>query len=124
MINLKHKQYLLFYIIIQLGSNGTITLSSSANNFTYIEIFFRDTSYNLYNSVKVYSPNNKIINLSTAHVFSQSDTMFVSSRKVLISGTSIKNQAGTADDYGVYASWNNEVEKTNRINIVRVLGYK
>ena len=106
------------------GSNGTITLSSSANNFTYIEIFFRDTSYNFYNSVKVYSPNNKIINLSTTHVFSQSGTMFVSSRKVLISGTSIKNQSGAVDDYGVYASWNNEVEKTNRINIVKVNGYK
>ena len=106
------------------GSNGTITLSSSANNFTYIEIFFRDTSYNFYNSVKVYSPNNKIINLSTTHVFSQSGTMLVSSRKVLISGTSIKNQSGAVDDYGVYASWNNEVEKTNRINIVKVNGYK
>ena len=40
------------------GSNGSITVNETSENFECFEIFFHDDHYH-YNSVKVYSPNGK-----------------------------------------------------------------
>lgn len=106
------------------GSNGTITLSESAANFTYIEIFYRNTQYNYYNSMKIFSANGKICNLSTSHVFSSNSTAVIDSRKIKVSGTSISNEKGTEEDYGSLNTWNNSYVKSNRIAIVKVIGYR
>lgn len=106
------------------GTTGTVTLSESATNFTYIEIFYKNTQYNYYNSMKIFSANGKICNLNTIHVFSNSGTAAIDSRKVKISGTSINNESGTDDDYGSLNTWNNSISKSNRISIVKVIGYR
>lgn len=106
------------------GSNGTITLSQTAANFSYLEIYFNDSVYKLNAYVKVYSPNDKIVALDVGHTFSSSGTRIVASRKVKISGTSISNASSDGDDYGVFNSWNNSIDKANKIGIIKVLGYK
>lgn len=106
------------------GSNGTITLSQTAANFSYLEIYFNDSAYKLNAYVKVCSPNNKIVALDVGHTFSSSGTRIVASRKVKISGTSISNASSDGDDYGVFNSWNNSIDKANKISIIKVLGYK
>ena len=106
------------------GSNGTITLSQTAANFSYLEIYFNDSVYKLNAYVKVYSPNDKIVALDVGHTFSSSGTRIVASRKVKISGTSISNASSNEDDYGVFNSWNNSIDKANKISIIKVLGYK
>ena len=42
------------------GNQGTITLSDSVNNYSYIEIFYRQDSLQ-YKSVKIDNPNEKNI---------------------------------------------------------------
>ena len=45
------------------GSNGTITLSQTAANFSYLEIFYTDNAGNQMQSIRVASPNGKTITL-------------------------------------------------------------
>ena len=106
------------------GSNGTITLSESSANFTYLEIFYFDNQYKYYSSVKVYSPNGKKVILHTANVFSKDGTAVIDTRKIKISGTSISNDDGTTNDYGALNTWNNSITASNRIYIVKVNGYR
>ena len=106
------------------GSNGTITLSESSANFTYLEIFYFDNQYKYYSSVKVYRPNGKKVILHTANVFSKDGTAVIDTRKIKISGTSISNDDGTTNDYGALNTWNNSITASNRIYIVKVNGYR
>lgn len=105
----------------EVGTTENITLNESSENFKYLEIFFFD-SHNLCNSVKVYKPNEKKINLHTFNVYSGSGTAFAYSRVVTIFGTSINNVSG--DDNGHWASWNNSINATNDIKIYRVMGHE
>lgn len=50
------------------GTNGTITLSESARNFKYIEIFYGKTTSTYHNSVKVYSPSGKIVTMPYGYI--------------------------------------------------------
>ncbi len=106
------------------GSNGTITLSESAANFTYIEIFYFNKEYGTYSSVQVYSPNNKKVNLHTSNVFGGDKTALIDSRKIKISGTSISNDEGTNNDYGSLNTWNNSINTHNRMYITKIIGYR
>ena len=106
------------------GSNGTITLSESVANFTYIEIFYFNKEYGTYSSVQVYSPNNKKVNLHTSNVFSGDKTAMIDSRKIKISGTSISNEEGTNNDYGSLNTWNNSISAYNRMYITKIIGYR
>lgn len=106
------------------GTTGTVTLSQSAANFAYLEIFFNDNEYGYFDSVKVSSPNGKIALLDWGMNFSASGTRRTFSRRVKINGTSIANAHGNEDDYGAWDSWNDLVSKTNKIRIVKVVGYK
>lgn len=45
------------------GSNGTITLSQTSANFSYLEIFYTDNAGNQMQSIRVASPNGKTITL-------------------------------------------------------------
>lgn len=104
------------------GSNGTITLSESASQFSYLEIFYRST-YNHYSSVRVYAPNGKSALLSNSHVFPTSGTLVTQSRVVLISGTSISTATGN-EAFGEWWSYDNHIEAVNQIYIYQVVGYK
>ena len=106
------------------GTLGTVTLSHSAAEFRYLEIFFNDTDYAYFDSVKIPSPNGRTATLDWGFTFPASGTRRTFSRRVKINGTSIANLGGNEDDYGVWDSWNNSLYKTNKIRIVKVVGYK
>lgn len=99
------------------GSNGNITLSASAANYTMMEIFFRDNDSH-YNSTKVYAPNGKTVNLSMCES-TENSYVVLKRREVTISGTSVNTQS--------YAEANpitDTYSATNRIYIYAVVGYK
>ena len=50
------------------SQTATVTLSSSANNFSYLEIYYKDND-NVFNSVKVYDPNGKTVFLSIQYPY-------------------------------------------------------
>ena len=119
------------------GTIGTITLSESAANFTYLEIFYTDNNGRQPNSIRIYSPNGKYVSLSCIEPStSGSDpSVYIRSSGWTISGTSMT--VGRSDlsgaNRGVYgqmyphANGTNidvKVEAQNYIKIFRILGYK
>lgn len=93
------------------GTTSSITLSSSAENYRMLEIFFYDNDEH-YNSTKVYYPNGKTVNLSMISS-NQSGYVNFKRRDVYISGTGISQ--------GTYADGDTAV---NHIYIYAVVGYK
>lgn len=118
------------------GNIGTITLSSSAANFTYLEIFYTDNNTRQPSSVKVYSPNGKYVSLSCIEpsTSSSDSRAYIRTSGWTISGTTMT--PGRSDlsgaNRGVYAQiyphasgTNIDVNVTaqNYIKIFRILGY-
>lgn len=104
------------------GTTGTITLSESAANFYYLEIFFKN-SYNFCSSVKISAPEGKIALLEAFNVHaSASGTTTAETRTVNINGTTITTTG--EDSYGKWWSYGNKIEIVNYIHITRVIGYK
>ena len=100
------------------GNNGTITLSQTAANFSYIDIYFYDQGGQA-NYTRVYSPNNKLVDLVTATSNSSYQNIWVKTRMVKISGTSITTQF-----YGEGAIAGGTYGKYNFIYVYRVDGWK
>ena len=96
------------------GTTGTVTLSDSAANYAYLEIFYR-TNDDYYGSVKVYSPNGKKAMLNGAYWASGSGSFKGAVKN--ISGTSI-----TTTSYGEMST--SGYIHNNYIYITRVVGYK
>lgn len=96
---------------------GTVTLSDSAENYSYLEIFYEATGN--YNSVKIPTPNNKNIFLISAW-FGTNTVGNIKIAKVSISGTSISKINYTAFEYGS----SNPAFEENSIFIKKVIGYK
>lgn len=70
------------------GTNGTVTLSETSDNFAYLEIFYQEAANsNTYNSVKVYSPNGKRVSLTSRRLGDSKTNVF--DENINISGTSI-----------------------------------
>lgn len=106
------------------GTAGTVTLSESAGNFRYLEIFYRDKQGNYpgYNSVKVYSPNGKRVDTTTIQKESantNTSLIRINTRSLTISGSSI-----TVDNYQVNYVPNSGMYRENEQYVVRVLGYR
>lgn len=100
------------------GTTGTVTLSQSVANFTYIEVYYKD-DWNYCGMTKVYSANGKTA-LLVSNRISSSDGAFIKSRNVKLSGTQIITEYN-----GNWASWNNSVSDTKTyISIYKVNGYK
>ncbi len=55
------------------GTAETVTLSDSAENYRYLEIFYRSSGDNACGSVKVFSPNGKLVHLGTIHYIADFD---------------------------------------------------
>lgn len=100
------------------GTAETVTLSDSAENYTYLEIFYRSSGDNACGSVKVFSPNGKLVHLGTIHyiagfdyakfaLVSVSESMITFSQNYQIT---LKNNGST------YSA-------ENAIFITRVVGY-
>ncbi len=109
------------------GSNGTITLSNSANNFNMLEIYFRtNEGTNWVQSCKVYNPNGKYVLLSAILSDSESSGgyIWVKGRTVYINGTSISTSSSHAAEG--WFNGNNACgynSSKNFIYITQVVGY-
>ena len=104
------------------GTTGTVSLSESAANFMYLEVFYKEQAgkggqNEDHNSVKIYSPNGAKFVLQLLEKSGSTDMRFCTSRGA-ISGTSITRGNGAAF-YLNGGRW--EVEE---INIYRVDGYR
>lgn len=100
------------------GTAGTVTLSDSAENYTYLEIFYRSSGDNACGSVKVFSPNGKLVHLGTIHYIADYD--YAKFALVSVSGSMITfNQ-----NYQIILKNNgSEYSAENAIYITRVVGY-
>ena len=101
------------------GTTDTVTLSDSSANYDYIEIFFTDNN-SAYTSVKVPNADGKYASLTCYWVGANSNALYVNSKIVSISGTSI-----TVYRY-IQASFEGSWSKSavNNIKIYKVVGYK
>ncbi len=68
------------------GTTGLVTLSETAANFDYIEIFYKSND-SVFSSVRVYSPNGKAVNL--LNVYQNAIYTYIKSEDISISGASI-----------------------------------
>lgn len=100
------------------GTAGTVTLSDSAENYTYLEIFYRSSGDNACGSVKVFSPNGKLVHLGTIHYIADYD--YAKFALVNVSGSMITfNQ-----NYQIILKSNGSTYSAeNAIFITRVVGY-
>ena len=107
------------------GSDGTITLSESVENFEYIEVFYTDNNNKVGGSVRVYNPQGKTLSLSTIEGSTATKTYF--RRTIyLVSGTTITPDMTTASyvliDNGTPS--HKTTGGTNYIKIYRVVGFE
>ena len=100
------------------GTAGTVTLSDSAENYTYLEIFYRSSGDNACGSVKVFSPNGKLVHLGTIHYVADYD--YAKFALVSVSGSMIT----FSQNYQITLKSNGSVYSAeNAIYITRVVGY-
>lgn len=100
------------------GTAGTVTLSDSVENYTYIEIFYRSSGDNACGSVKVFSPNGKLVHLGTIHYIADYD--YAKFALVNVSGSMIT----FSQNYQITLKNNGSVYSAkNAIYITRVVGY-
>ena len=102
------------------GSATSVSLSSSAANYTYFKIFYRNND-NGYNSLEVYSPNGKSISL-TAPVPVTGNAIYFKTSTWVISGISITKSL-TLEKLLDSGSSVGSTAAGNFIYITRVEGY-
>ena len=106
------------------GTTGTVTLSQTAANFTYLEIFYVDNNGYERQSKRVYSPDGTRVCLYSIEPTTAS-SMFFRSTTYTISGTSLKPYTDAYGYIAIYGASNIQFSwKTNYIKIIRVIGYK
>lgn len=110
-----------------VGTTGTVTLSESAANFSFLEIYYgkKSEANNQINnsSVKVYSPNGKMADLFLMNR-ATSDIIQIISSSVIISGTSItKNYNFSVNFYNDGTRAGGSISD-NTIIIYKVDGYR
>lgn len=109
------------------GTTGTIKLSQTAANFSYLEIFYCDNNNKQHHSIKISEPNNKLTSLDTGESYESDKNLYFRTTSYTISGTSM-----TVKSYGYMNFWQVSgsdhcgvnPEKNNYIKIIKVLGYK
>lgn len=100
------------------GTAETVTLSDSAENYTYLEIFYRSSSDNACGSVKVFSPNGKLVHLGTIHYVADYD--YAKFALVSVSESMIT----FSQNYQITLKSNGSTYSAeNAIFITRVVGY-
>lgn len=103
------------------GTNSTVTLSESAANFDYLEIYYYASS--LHKSEKIYSPNGKKVDLSINAYYQDGNNLYqyFYTKIMNISGTSMTVDKNL--EVRFYNKTINNVTQDNRIYIYRVVGY-
>lgn len=107
------------------GSNGTITLSSSAANFSYIEIYYKTTGVTggpHYKSVRINAPNGRNVSLFNTVQDTGQGVMYTKSKIMTISGTSIAAASATYSASGAWNSYSGYSKGTSDIYITLVIG--
>lgn len=100
------------------GTAETVTLTDSAENYTYLEIFYRSSGDNACGSVKVFSPNGKLVHLGTIHYIADYD--YAKFALVSVSGSMIT----FSQNYQITIKSNGSTYSAeNAIYITRVVGY-
>lgn len=100
------------------GTAETVTLSDSAENYTYLEIFYRSSGDNACSSVKVFSPNGKLVHLGTIHYIADYDY----AKFALVSVS--KSMITFSQNYQITLKSNGSTYSAeNAIFITRVVGY-
>lgn len=100
------------------GTAETVTLSDSAENYTYLEIFYRSSGDNACGSVKVFSPNGKLVHLGTIHYIADYDY----AKFALVSVS--KSMITFSQNYQITLKSNGSTYSAeNAIYITRVVGY-
>lgn len=102
------------------GSNSNITLSDSASNYEYIEIFYKNND-NAFSSVKVYQPNDKKVSL-ISHDNNARNTVWVKFTLVVIYGNTIR--FGNGIEIKLSSGSAITASSGNLNYITRVIGYK
>lgn len=103
------------------GTTGSVTLSESANNFNYLEIYYKEYSY--FSSTKIYAPNNKSAILNTSHYNGGQSFYHTATKLISISDTNITVDTDNLGRVNIYGT-SNQVSTENTIYIVRVVGYR
>lgn len=99
------------------GTTGTVSLSETAANFTFMVIGVR-SEMNRYSSVFVYSPNGKTVNL--ACVEAESGYNYIKTSQATINGTSITR--GAATHTGLSGS-SSATSSASEVYITQVIGF-
>ena len=106
----------------ETGSNASITLSDSAANYSYIEIFFQ--AEGRYNSIKIPNANGKIAYLHSANVLNGNAYYKMSNWQIDGSNINLKG----SNQYRISASGASDFidggTGGNAIYITKVVGYK
>ena len=104
------------------GTQSSITLSDSAENYSYFEIYFRGNDGER-NMCKVFQPNGAIAMLSTSLI--NNVTLYQKTSCVQISGTSI-SWIDVSHGWAIIANGQtaNVNSSVNKIYIMYVIGYK
>lgn len=104
------------------GTQSSITLSDSAENYSYLEIYFRGNDSER-NMCKVFQPNGAIAMLSTSLI--NNVTLYQKTSCVQISGTSI-SWIDVSHGWAIITSGQspNINSSVNKIYIMYVIGYK
>lgn len=104
------------------GDNGTITLSDSASNYSYMEVYFSTNRNQIsYNCQKIQNPNGKDINLNAVVRDATQEVMYMESSLYNIGGTSMPwRTKGSSHNYANNVGYYN----SNTIYIFKVVGYK
>ena len=103
------------------GSTGTITLSETAANFSFLEIHYGNSNYQL--TTRVYSPNGKKVPLFFDYM-ANSKTHQILTKKVTISKTSITTDTSYSGYGNIIDGGTIYVGTENKVKIYYVIGFE
>lgn len=105
------------------GANGVVTLAASANNFTYLDIFYTDNNGSGAGYVRVFAPEGKKLHLSLIESIANGG-FYIRHTNYTISGDKLTPDTTTAG-YTQYTgtAWNKS-SASNYLKIKRVVGVK
>ena len=109
------------------GTTGTVTLSETAANFNYLEVFYCDNNSKEHRSIKIANPNGKTITLDTIEPYEADKNMYIRTTSYTINNTSITVKAYIYMNFWKFSGSDNcgvNVERSNYIKIIKVIGYK
>lgn len=107
------------------GSHSNITLSDSASNYSYLEIFGYETvdDTQIYTKFDVSNTTNNL-NLMALSFQQDGNLCRLTASSYTISGTSISKISGHSGHINIFTKVVNEQINTDDIYITKVLGYK